>query len=57
MAKYDFLDGARVRKAHSVRIIRRFPDLATSLARIPDIRYVKIFPDRIAARTLLAIST
>lgn len=55
MAKYDFLDGARVRKAHSVRIIPPvFQSLATSLARIPDLRYVKIFPDRIAASNVVS---
>jgi hypothetical protein len=55
MAKYDFLDGERVRKAHSVRSLPPvFQNLATSLARIPDLRYIKIFPDRIAASNVLS---
>jgi hypothetical protein len=50
MVKYDFLDAERVRKAHSVQQMSPlFQNLATGLARIPDLRYVKIFPDRIAA--------
>ncbi|MGA7983451.1 MAG: hypothetical protein WCA32_24910 [Chromatiaceae bacterium] len=55
MTKYDFLDGERVRKAHSVRQIPPvFQSLATELARIPDLRYIKIFPDRIAASNVLS---
>ncbi len=55
MAKYDFVDGRRVRKAHSVRsILPIFQSLATSLARIPDLRYIKIFSDRIAASNVLS---
>ena len=55
MAKYDFLDGERVRKARSVRNIPPvFQSLATSLARIPDLRYIKIFPERIAASNILS---
>ena len=55
MAKYDFLDGERVRKAHSVRKIPPvFQSLAASLARIPDLRFIKIFPDRIAASNVLS---
>jgi len=37
MAKYDFLDGERVRKAHSMKAIPPvFQHLTTRLARIPD---------------------
>jgi hypothetical protein len=55
MAKYDFLDGERVRKAHSVRQIQPiFRSLVTALARIQDLRYIKIFPDRIAASSVLS---
>ena len=55
MAKYDFVDGERVRKAHSVRNIPPiFQSLATSLACIPDLRYIKIFPGRIAASNVLS---
>ena len=55
MAKYDFLDGERVRKAHSVRNIPPvFQSLAISLTRIPDLRYIKIFPGRIVASNVLS---
>ena len=55
MAKYDFLDGERIRKAHSVRVIPPiFESLATSLARIPELRYLKIYPDRITASSILS---
>ena len=55
MAKYDFIDGARIRKAHSVKHIDPvFRSLATALARIPDLRYIKIFPERIAASNALS---
>lgn len=55
MAKYDFIDGERVLKAHSVRNIPPvFQSLATSLADIPDLRYIKIFPERIAASNVLS---
>ena len=55
MAQYDFLDGERIRKAHSVRNIPAvFQSLAISLARAPVLRYIKIFPDRIAASNMLS---
>jgi len=55
MTKYDFLDGERVRKAHSVRNVPPvFQSLAISLTRIPDFRYIKIFPRRIAASNVLS---
>jgi hypothetical protein len=55
MVKYDFLDGERLRKARSVRQIPPIlQSLSTSLARIPDLRYVKIFPDRITASNVLS---
>jgi len=55
MEKYDFLDGERIRKAHSVRKIPAvFQSLAMSLARVPVLRYIKIFPDRIAASNMLS---
>ena len=39
MAKYDFLDGERIRKAHSVRRIEPiFESLATNLAQIPELQ-------------------
>jgi hypothetical protein len=55
MAKYAFIDGERVRKAHSVRRIDPlFQDLAVGLARIPELRYIKIFPERLAASNVLS---
>ena len=55
MAKYDFIDGQRIRKAHSVRRIDPiFQDLAVGLARIPELRYVKIFPERLTASNVLS---
>ncbi|MEA1052384.1 hypothetical protein U5801_21620 [Lamprobacter modestohalophilus] len=55
MAKYDFIDGERVRKARSVKNIPPvFQSLARSLARIPDLGYIKIFPERIAASNVLS---
>lgn len=55
MAKYPFLDGERIRKAHSVRCIEPiFQHLAMHLAEIPELRYIKIFPQRLAASSLLS---
>ena len=55
MTKYDFLDGERVRKAHSVRNVPPvFQSLAISLTHIPDFRYIKIFPRRIVASNVLS---
>ena len=55
LAKYDVLDGERIRKAHSVRHIEPiFQRLATSLAQIPELRYIKIFPERLTASNVLS---
>lgn len=55
MAKYAFIDGERIRKAHSVRRIDPiFRDLAMGLVRIPKLRYIKIFPERLAASNVLS---
>lgn len=55
LAKYDFLDGERIRKAHSVRQIEPiFQRLATSLAQIPELRYLKIFPERLTASNVVS---
>jgi hypothetical protein len=55
MAKYDFIDGERIRKAHSVkRIDPVVRSLATALARIPELRFIKIFPERISASNVLS---
>jgi hypothetical protein len=53
--KYAFIDGERIRKAHSVRrIVPIFRDLAMGLARIPELRYIKLFPGRLAASNVLS---
>ena len=55
MARYAFIDGERIRKAHSVRRIDPiFRDLAVGLARIPELRYIKIFPERLSASNVLS---
>jgi hypothetical protein len=55
MARYAFIDGERIRKAHSVRQIDPiFRYLAIGLARIPELRYIKIFPERLAASNVLS---
>jgi len=55
MAKYAFIDGERIRKAHSVRRIDPiFQDLAMGLARIPELCYIKLFPDRLTASNVLS---
>jgi len=55
MAKCDVIDGERIRKAHSVKKIDPiFRNLATALAHIPDLRYIKLFSERIAASNVLS---
>jgi len=55
MAKSTFIDGERIRKAHSVRQVEPiFRLLATSLAQIPELRYIKIFPERLSASNVLS---
>ncbi len=55
VAKYDFIDGERIRKARSVRhidpVVQR---LATSLAQIPELQYIKIYPERLTASNVLS---
>ena len=55
IAKYAFLDGERVRKAHSVSSIPLiFEHLATRLARIPELRYIKRILERRTASNVLS---
>ena len=55
MAKSTVIDGDRLRKAHSVRQVEPiFRLLATSLAQIPELRYIKIFPGRLSASNVLS---
>ena len=55
MAKSTFIDGERIRKAHSVRQVEPISRLlATGLAQIPELRYIKIFPERLSASNVLS---
>ena len=55
MAQPNFIDGDRIRKAHSVRQVEPiFRLLATGLAQIPELRYIKIFPERLTASNVLS---
>jgi hypothetical protein len=55
MSKQDFLDGDRIRKAHSVRRIDPiFRNLTIGLAQIPELRYIKLFPERLTASNALS---
>jgi hypothetical protein len=55
MAPSKFIDGDRIRKAHSVRQVEPiFQLLATSLVQIPELRYIKIFPERLSASNVLS---
>ncbi len=55
MAGNEFLDGDRIRKAHSVRRVQTiFKRLAVGLSGIPELRYIKIFPDRLTASNQLS---
>ena len=55
LAKPNFLDGERIRKAHSVRRIEPiYVNLAMSLAEISELRYIKLFPERLAASSVLS---
>jgi hypothetical protein len=55
MAKYDFLDGERVRKVHAMKTVPPVSrDLATRLARVPELRYIKLFPGRLTASNVLS---
>jgi len=55
MATYAFIDGERIRKAHSVRRVDPIVQgLAAGLARIPELRYVKLFPERLTASNVLS---
>ena len=55
MAKSTFIDGERIRKSHSVRQVPRiFELLAISLTQIPELRYIKIFPERLTASNVLS---
>ena len=55
MKNHDFFDGKRILKAHAVRHIEPiYEKLAKCLAHIPELHYIKIFPDRLAASNVLS---
>jgi hypothetical protein len=55
MARSSLFDGDRIRKAHSVsRIDPVTLDLVRRLAEIPELRYLKVFPQRLAASNALS---
>jgi hypothetical protein len=55
MAKSTSIDGERTRKARSVRRVQPIVQrLALRLARIPELHYIKIFPERVAASPILS---
>jgi hypothetical protein len=55
MAKSTFIDGERIRKAHAVRQVPRiFELLAINLTQVPELRYIKIFPERLSASNVLS---
>lgn len=49
------IDGERIRKARSLgRVPPIYLELATALSAIPELRYVKLFPERISASNVLS---
>jgi hypothetical protein len=55
MPKYDFLDGERIRRARSVKEIHPVVQaIATNLRDVPALRYIKLFPERLAASNVLS---
>jgi hypothetical protein len=55
MVRSTFFDGERLRKAHSVRQVAPiFESLAAGLLEVSELRYIKVFPERIAASSVLS---
>ncbi len=55
MKRPGFVDGKRILKAHAVRRIEPiYEKLAKSLAQMPELKYIKIFPDRVTASNVLS---
>jgi hypothetical protein len=53
--KHAFIDGERIRKATTLRHVEPIHEaLATALAAIPALRYIKLFPGRLAASNQLS---
>ena len=52
---YSFIDGDRIRKTRTVRSIAPiYESLATGLGAIPELRYIKLFPQRLSASNALS---
>ena len=52
---YSFIDGDRIRKARTVRSSAPiYESLATGLGAIPELRYIKLFPQRLSASNALS---
>lgn len=55
MPKYDFIDGERIRRARSVKEIHPVvQDIAINLRDVAALRYIKLFPERLAASNVLS---
>ena len=49
------IDGERIRKAHSVKRVEPIQErLTIALGAIPELRYIKIFPERVAGSNVLS---
>ena len=55
MKNPDFVDGKRILKAHTVRQIDPiYEKIVKSLAQLPELHYIKIFPGRVTASNVLS---
>jgi hypothetical protein len=51
----EFIDGKRILKTHAVRHIEpTYEKLAKSLGEMPELKYIKVFPNRVAASNILS---
>ena len=54
--KHAFIDGERIRKARTLRRVEPIQEhLATALAAIPELRYIKLFPGRLTASNQMSV--
>jgi hypothetical protein len=54
--KHTFIDGERIRKATTLRRVEPiYEALATALAEIPELRFIKLFPGRLTASNQLSV--
>ena len=53
--KHSFIDGERIRRGSTLRRVEPVQEhLASGLAAIPELRYIKLFPGRLAASSHLS---